>query len=541
MSSEHYTIYPKDIYIDDSSTELEIDDVKIDSSIAENLIANFDKEPIAFIEVFLGRDLSNKQRFFLESTKTRKHIVAIWSRQTGKSTVMASYILWRLLYGKGCYIHGEHMNERIAIVAPIKDQLKNLYDKIQQLINKNQVIQEYFTKVNTESIICKNGNQAKLMSASPGSNIRGYTATCIVIDESQDILDSKYSADVLPFGSTTNALIIEAGTPKTKNHFFSAMKPDSGALVIKQPWYECPFISEAYVMSQKAKSTETLWKQEYLCTFADEGVVAFPSKLFEQQTDGRWNLAYYKPLTNETELTKDYIEHILYPLFKEKASFTAGLDLGKQNDNSVFVIWRTDIRPVKLYVKLKFQLGTNYEHIAEVISHFYKYFQPHEFNFDYTNEKGFAERLVEKGVAVVHEQEMKYGAITFNQKNKTEMVNNARLLLERYQIHLPAEDEELIREFQNQQFELSEGGKYKYFHPSEEHDDSLWACLLALKNVELMSMNEVAVYVNPWQKTDAIVHRGEKQKMSEVATAGMAVKYRGTAYRPAEQRRRLRF
>ncbi len=108
-----------------------------DPQKAKELITKLSTNPIYFIEVFLGRSLSDKQKFFINSTKTHNHIVAIWSRQTGKSTVIASYILWRLLYGKGKEINGEWMPEHIAIVAPIKDQIKNLFEKIKSLVDKS--------------------------------------------------------------------------------------------------------------------------------------------------------------------------------------------------------------------------------------------------------------------------------------------------------------------------------------------------------------------------------------------------------------------
>ena len=258
---------------------MKVPEVEYDS---EDLIRSMETDPAYFIEVFLERTLSPKQQDFLEATKTKRHVVNIWSRQTGKSTVMASYIVWRLLYGTGIEINGEWMPEHIAIVAPIKDQIRNLYEKIKTLVDKSDFIASFIVKMNTEVIIAKNGNEAKFMSASPGSQIRGYTATCIIIDESQDITDSKYSADILPFGATTNALVIEAGTPKTKNHFYQATMSKS-IVTIRQPWFECPFLSEEYVMAQKDISPDGLWRQEYLCEFVEEGVLAFPSILFEPE------------------------------------------------------------------------------------------------------------------------------------------------------------------------------------------------------------------------------------------------------------------
>lgn len=510
----------------------------------EKLIQSFETEPVAFIEVFIERALSPKQRQFIQYTKTFKHIVAIWSRQTGKSTVIASYIVWRLLYGKGCDINGEHMFEHIAVVAPIKEQHNMIYNKIRTIVDKNEYILGFIEKMNSEEIKMKNGNEAKFMSASPGAHIRGYTATCIVIDESQDITDDKYSADIMPFGSTTNALVIEAGTPKTKNHFYATVNDKSGGTkVVRQPWFECPFISKEYVMGQKAISTDGLWRQEYLCEFMEEGVLVFPSRLFEPEEKkgkltGRWNLLDYTFIEKVDELTKERVEMVT-KANKEGAQRTAGLDLGRQNDNTVFTIYRTDIRPIKLEVMISFPLGTDYRQITQVISMFYKIYQPYELNLDYTNEKSFVEMLQEAGVPVVVDKAMVRGAIQFTSKNKSEMVNTTKILLENYQLCLPRTAEVLISQFLNQQFELSEQKKYKFFHPSNEHDDSLWSTLLALKNISLLSFEEITSFVNVWEKHDDKIHGTMRETTKEVlfATSEKHWSKRGQNYTPAEFRR----
>jgi len=511
----------------------------------EQLIKKMEDDPVYFIEAFLDRELSPKQKQFMEHTKTKKHILNIWSRQTGKSTVTASYIVHRLLYGKGATVNNEAMPEQIAIVAPIKEQHVLIYDKMAQLINKSEYISSFVTKINTEKIVMKNGNYCKFMSASPGSHIRGFTATCIVIDESQDITDSKYSGDILPFGATTNALIIESGTPKTKNHFYNAMI-SSKVTVVKQLWFECPFLSESYVMGQKAISPEALWRQEYLCEFMEEGVLAFPSRLFEPDSrdgipTGRSNLAEYDFYDDYQKFSKADADKIT-ALVKDGAEFTAGLDLGKQNDNTVFCIWRTDLRPIHLSVLITFPLETPYKMIAQVIGMFYRSFSPYEFNFDFTNEKTFLELLRENNIPAYLDKKKLRSAIAFTQKNKAEMVNVAQVLLEKYQLQLPKKAEKLLAEFLNQQYETDDMGKTKYYHPSNENDDSLWSTLLALKNVVVFATKEVASFVNPWEKADEMVHGTNRKSAKEVvfSTKKMRMDNR-QRYVPAETRRSQRY
>lgn len=499
----------------------------------EQLIKSFENDPVVFIEVFLERELSTKQRNFIEYTKKKNHVIAIWSRQTGKSTVIASYIVWRLLYGKGCVVKGEHLDERIAIVAPIKEQINNLYDKIRTLVDRNDVIASYFIKLNSERIIAKNGNRANFMSGSPGSHIRGYTATCIVIDESQDIGDHKYSADILPFGATTNALIIEAGTPKTKNHFYNSINAKH-IKVVKQLWFECPFLSKEYVMAQKESSPEALWRQEYLCEFIEEGVLAFPGHLFEPSKDGKHNLADYKVLRRVEQLTKEIVEAIKE---EKDATYTAGLDLGRQEDNTVLAIWRTDLRPIRQVAEIVFPLGTQYTELARMVGMFYRVFQWYEFNLDYTNEKSFIEMLQENNVPVIIDKKMTRGAIHYTPKNKTEMVNNTRMLLENYQLQLSNDSEDLLHEFLNQHFEINENTKqWKFYHPTNEHDDRLWATLMALKNVRMHTIEDTTDWHNPWEKQDEFVHGSKNRDTKEKLLRNKEMKFR-KRYKNAEVKR----
>ena len=476
----------------------------------EQLIKKLEEDPIYFIEVFLKRQLSPKQREFIESTKTRRHCVAIWSRQTGKSTVIASYILWRLLYGKGKLVNGEHIDEHIIILAPILEQVTNLYDKLESLISKNEYVLKFIIKMNQSQIIAKNGNHISFKSASPGSQIRGSTATCIVIDETQDITDNKYYADILPFGATTDALIIEAGTPKTKNHFWTTINSPN-VTVVRQMWYECPFLSKEYVMDAKKNSPDALWRQEYLCEFIKTGVLVFPSELFiENET-----LAPYEFLKDVREITERHKERI-QEVYDAGGIFSAGLDLGRQNDNTVLTIWRTDIRPVKLDAQIIFPLGTQYIEIAKQIAFLYRVYRWMEFNIDYTNERTFVEVLKENDVSVVVNGENKTGAISFTTKVKTEMVNNTRVLLEQKQLMLPMSAEMMLHQFMNQQFEVNEAGKYKYYHPSNEHDDILWSSLLALKNVHIADRDEKVSFINPWERQDEMIHGNTKEERSIV-------------------------
>ena len=476
------------------------------------LVKQFEDQPQLFVEVMLNRKLSPKQLLFIQKCSSANHIIAMWSRQTGKSTVIASYIVWRLLYGKGSVVNEEHMSEMIIILAPIKEQVDTLWEKIKFLIEKTPFITEFVIKMNSERVLCKNGNQIRFMSASPGAHIRSKTATLIVIDETQDVTDEKYYGDILPFGATTNAQIIEAGTPKTKNHFWKSLT-SKDIVIIRQLWFECPFLSKEYIDKQKENSPEALFRQEYMCEFIEEGVLAFPSKYFQEGAAGQKNLASYYIIKNISEVTAELRSIVSLTRSSDSAIYTMGLDLGKEKDPSVVTILRTDKRPVQIVLQIAFPLGTQYFDIAKFLSILYVTYEPVEFNLDYSNEKTFTEILQREGVPIVFDKHMQRGAIQFSARNKEEMINTAQLLFENYEFQLPLSEEKLIAQFMNQQFEVM-NGRRKYYHPTNEHDDLLWSTLLALKNVARSGMSEGqrVEFINVWEKYNDNIHPGQDIK-----------------------------
>ena len=495
----------------------------------DRLFKQLEEDPEFFISVFLQRKLSPKQEAWVKATKVHKHVVAIWSRQTGKSTVIASYIVHRWLYGKGMKVNGEWMPENIVVAAPIKEQVANLYDKIRILVDKIPHIGSFIEKLNRERGLVKNGNKLTFLSASPGSNIRGATATMIVIDETQDIIDSKYYGDLLPMGATTNALILEAGTPKTKNHFWATINSKS-AKVITQKWFECPFLDEQFVMDRKASSPEALWRQEFLGEFIEEGVICFPSvyfepEMFKGQTTGRWNLGKYEFISDVRQIT-DEVRRKILQTHEDGARYTSGLDLGKSQDNSVYTIFRVDTVPIRLKLKIVFPLNTNYKEVAAIIGFVYNIYQPFDVNVDYSNEKGFIERLWENNVPVIiNDKKKKRGALPFTVKNKTEMITAAQMLLEAYQLCLPKGDDMYLSQWMNQQYEVSEQtGQYRYYHPSNEHDDQLWSSLLALKNISTVSKEEIIEFVNPWERFDEVMNKPQKDVLAVESTISKAMR-----------------
>jgi phage terminase large subunit-like protein len=72
--------------------------------------------------------------------KNNQNTVGVWSRQTGKSTAVSAFVVWKLLFGKGVVINGIAQPETIIVAAPAFDQTKLLFNKIKSFILNNELI-----------------------------------------------------------------------------------------------------------------------------------------------------------------------------------------------------------------------------------------------------------------------------------------------------------------------------------------------------------------------------------------------------------------
>lgn len=475
-------------------------------------------EPVVFAKAFniSPRKLSSKQIELLEAVKNDNHIQMLWSRQTGKSTSMGMAIAYWLLMGS---------NERIYVFAPTEDQSIEIYDKVSRVLQKYKFFYAYMKYCSSKQILMFNGNFCKFLSASPGAQIRGKTATRVIIDESGDVGDDKYEADILPFLSATQynkdgtehqKTIIEAGTPRTKNHFYTTLsKP--GVKVIRQQWFDCEFIDKDFVMGRKAKAPQALFEQEYLCKFLEESSTCFPNKWFHARrfdetgkllnaTENRFDCGLTDIELIEDSICfhdfTDVLPHVneIQELVSKGGTFIIGFDNGRQVDNAALCVWRVDKFPLKMIYNKSFPLGTTQPTIVKEMKKLYTLFQPCEVNIDWTNEKGFQDFLQQEGMPIIRDKKNRYGLIIFDNKTKMEMIEKAKALIQKGLIRLPASEEILYQQFTQQQFEVS-GGKYIYYHPTNSHDDQLWSTLLALKNImfEVKDVEHAGI-ANIWKK-----------------------------------------
>jgi len=163
-----------------------------------------------------------------------------------------------------------------------------------------------------------------------------------------------------------------------------------------------------------------------------------------------------------------------------RGSYYAGLDLGKQVDYSVLVIvHKTDDGRIRLIHKRQFPLGTPYPDVVAYVARAYQVFQ-------------FQDLFVDKtgiGDAIVDELEdiriLGVKGVVFTDVEKENMLNHLKLLMEKKLLKIVGDDEQLIAQMNEQQYEYlkpktaQERIHLKFWHPPGRHDDQLYALALA--------------------------------------------------------------
>ena len=116
----------------------------------------------------------------------------------------------------------------IGIFAPTLRQAQISFSRMKKRMNSTHAqtilsdpeINIDFDVSNGQNIMLTNGSLISSQSASEGSNIEGDSYMLIIVDESQDVGNFKYSKSISPMGAFYNATKILIGTSTTQKGFF---------------------------------------------------------------------------------------------------------------------------------------------------------------------------------------------------------------------------------------------------------------------------------------------------------------------------------
>lgn len=305
-------------------------------------------DPVYFLEnygkiVALGKGTVpfkpfSYQKRIIRAIRENRKVIGRIGRQMGKSTIVAGYFAWFVLFGG--------KNTKSAILANKLAVAKEIFSRVQFIIeNCPKWLQQGVKEWNKTSLTLENGSSVFCSATSP-SAVRGFSLDNIFCDEFAHMnpnLAEEFIASVFPtLSSSETTKLIIVSTPKGMNHYFriydEAVKGLNGFAVVDAEWHENPGRDQKWLDGQLKELGELKFQQEVMCSFLGSSSTLIPSSKLGSLSKG-----VAKALLSSNTLLQ-YEEPI------EKHSYVMCVDTsrGKGLDYSTFSIIDISTLPYKV-------------------------------------------------------------------------------------------------------------------------------------------------------------------------------------------------
>lgn len=402
----------------------------------------FDK----WFERTIGRTLYPYQTVLLESHGNVNAVNK--SRQTGISTFMAAYGLYKALLGKN-----------VLIVSPSDRQSKHVMDIVQKFLSSIRPLMESINipielkeEMKTSLQFAHGGEVRSLPNSA--NTVRGFTADIIILDEFAHFLagtDSEIMEAIAPSLSRGGELWM-VSTPYGERGLFHKYVTSNDSSVTKSTinWRECPDLQEENI--RRLCPDPLVFAQEYDNKFLSNIETEFPWQLLMDNTDSE--LVYQNPLRD--------------------SMVTLGVDVGRKVDQTAIVGIKNESGKKRVVYK-SVMSGAEYETQQSFIQSLMDTCQLSRVNID---ESGIGNMLCEQ--LRKHNPHLVTG-FTFTSELKEKLVINLKMLLVNKRVVLP-DDPQLLQSLHAIKRQRSTGGYIRFDADRTEetgHSDTAWALMLS--------------------------------------------------------------
>lgn len=234
------------------------------------------KDPIYFIEKYIkiitiddGEQpmiLFPYQKRIVKSLHENRKTAAIICRQAGKTTVVAAFVCWYVIF---------HEAKTVAILANKATTAREILSRVQFAYERlPSWIQQGVVEWNKGSFILEN-NSRVLASSTSSSAIRGFTCSMILLDEFAFVPDTvaeEFFASVYPtIASGKESKVAIISTPNGMNHFYKIIKEADAGIngfnVTKAIWSDVPGRDKKWEQDMRSTLGDAKFEQEMNCEF----------------------------------------------------------------------------------------------------------------------------------------------------------------------------------------------------------------------------------------------------------------------------------
>lgn len=399
----------------------------------------------AFIETVSDMTLDPYQVNFLNDCWYNKRVLGIFSRQTGKTTTMSLFAIYKAT---------QIDKLKILIIAPTDRQAGELFARLRGFAENSDLIKPFIKNSTQREITFTNDSYIRAMPTGDfGHNIRGQTADLIIMEESSYIKSDIVNQVIMPMIAATDGDIIQIGTPFFKNHFYEASLNDKYK-VHKYDYTHCPRITEDFIEEQKQNLTTVEFTMEYMAEFIDETDCFFTSELINSSVE---NYDINQPVHN-------------------KGRYVAGVDFaGMGEDEAVIFVLETNEYTHPNVIKVTNILEKKQTKQTETVGTVRVLDDQYKFDKVYCDKTGIGEGPVDFLKEVMYSR---IEGIRFTLQSKHDMYSNLKILMENGKLKIP-NHKKLIMQLLDLRYELTSSGQMKIHHSERGHDDMADSLALA--------------------------------------------------------------
>lgn len=267
------------------------------------------------------------QERIIHAVHNNRNVVGKLFRQAGKSTIIAAYFAWYVLFNE----------EKTAVIAANKLSIAvEIFGRVQFIIeNLPAWLQQGVVAWNVRSLKLENGSRVIATASSP-SAIRGMSANLLLCDEFAHLtpkLAQEFIASVFPtLSSSETSKLIVISTPNGYNHYHKIWKDAEAKLndfiPVEGNWWEIR--SAEWAEEQKKKLGNLVkYRQEIECSFEGSSYTLIDGAKLA-------TLATIPPM-----FQKDGLEVYIPPIKDRTYVITVDVSRGRHIDNSAMTV--TDV------------------------------------------------------------------------------------------------------------------------------------------------------------------------------------------------------
>ena len=280
------------------------------------------------------------QERMIRAIHENKNTLGKLFRQAGKSTIVAAYFAWYVLFND---------NKTAVILANKQAIAIEIFGRVQFIIeNLPQWLQQGVVEWNKKSLVLENGSRC-IAAATSASAVRGMSVNLLLLDEFAHLgpnLADEFIASVFPtLSSSESSKLVIISTPNGLNHYHKlwveAKNGNNDFHTVEGRWQENPKRSQKWADEQRKKLGEVKYRQEIECTFEGSSYTL---------VDGAFlaTIPLAVPIHN-----KDNFEVFFAPEQGRNYVITVDVSRGRHMDFSAFTVFDTTEMPYRVVATYK--------------------------------------------------------------------------------------------------------------------------------------------------------------------------------------------